>query len=177
MKNFEAPERLSELKIPETLSRIGLKEGDVFCDFGAGTGIFSFEACGKHGVTVFAVEKDPDMLEILKSKKEKQNAAHVHILDDIEQVKKASCDVLLMCTVLHEILDQPALLSRVADSIKPEGIAAVIEFHKRQTPFGPPAGHRMERSTAVGTMQTLGFALQKEWDLGENLYCIVFQKK
>mgnify|MGYP000553606842 CR=1 FL=1 len=46
VKKFESKARLKELIPYETLKAMGLKANDVFCDIGAGTGIFTFAASG-----------------------------------------------------------------------------------------------------------------------------------
>ena len=68
MHKFESPARLGELNPAVTLKNIGLEHGDVFCDIGSGTGIFTFEAAKITDNTVYAIDTSDDMLKITEGK-------------------------------------------------------------------------------------------------------------
>jgi precorrin-6B methylase 2 len=56
INKLENPARLLELAPADTLHKIGLSEGSIFCDVGAGTGVFTFPAASISNTTVYAVE-------------------------------------------------------------------------------------------------------------------------
>jgi len=82
--------------------------------------------------------------------------------------------VVLTVTVLHEIKNKSALLEEVNKLINENGKIAVIEFYKRDTPMGPPTAHRISKDEAKDILANIGFIVLKDFDLGENFYCLIF---
>lgn len=76
---LENPQRIKELNPLETLKILNLKDGNSFCDIGAGTGIFTFAASKLTTSNIYAVDISTAMLEILNMKKGEQNADNVII--------------------------------------------------------------------------------------------------
>ena len=181
MQNMQAklenPARLAELKPPETLKRIGLKDGDVLCDIGVGSGIFTISAAQLTRGTVYAVELRTDMLDIIAKKARAAGLANVvPVLSDGTgyAVANGCADIALAVTVLHEIPDKAAFLKDVKRLLKPGGRMAVIEFHRRETPMGPPAARRLSQEDVGAVLADAGFVAQNAFDLGDNFYCMVF---
>ncbi len=75
---FENPKRVEELNPKKNLIKIGLLRQSVFCDIGAGTGIFTFAAAGITENTVYAVEISGEMQGILRSKSNIRDVNIVH---------------------------------------------------------------------------------------------------
>ncbi|SMC78454.1 class I SAM-dependent methyltransferase [Papillibacter cinnamivorans] len=174
---FDAPGRVKELDPEATLKRIGLRDGGVFCDIGAGSGVFTVPAARITKNKVYALELNDAMLSVIREK------AEGGLLSNIEAKKVTSedffmedhsVDIALMATVLHEITDKAGFLGNVKKMLKADGRAAVIEFHKRATPMGPPVTHRIDQADVTGWMRDAGLPLLEQFDLGENFYCLVF---
>ncbi|MEA5015516.1 MAG: class I SAM-dependent methyltransferase [Candidatus Limiplasma sp.] len=170
---LDNPVRLKELNPRETLMRIGLSQNGVFCDIGAGTGIFTYAAAGITANAVYAVEISGEMRETLRAK---NSAPNVFIEDNIENVPEDSCDVALLCTVLHELNDIPGIMGEIRRILKRGGILAVIEFHKAPTPLGPPMARRISETETAGALTENGFTQINRFELGENFYCLIFNR-
>lgn len=176
---YENPERLEELNPLHTLQRIGLRENHVLCDIGAGSGIFSIPAAQYTKNTVFALEKDNEMLNIIDQKASQNGVVNIRlleVLDDYLNIDDKIADVALMVTVLHEIDNKSIILEEVRRILKPDGKFAVIEFHKHQTSKGPPITHRISKEEMEKLLIKKGFFIQDTFDLGANFYCMVFGK-
>ncbi len=169
---LDNPARIKELAPKETLARIGLSENGALCDIGAGTGVFTY-AAAMTAKAVYAVEISAEMREILRAK---NSAPNVVIEDAVENLPEASCDVALLCTVLHELEDIPGMMGQIRRVLKREGALAVIEFHKAATPMGPPVGRRISEAEAAEVLAENGFAQIDRFRLGENFYCLVFSR-
>lgn len=178
---FENPGRLAELNPIETLRKIGLGEHDVVCDIGAGSGIFTIPAAKLTSNSVFALDINDEFLEIIKEK------AKVEELPNIKSMKVAgdhynydieaeAVDLVILVTVFHEIANKDALLDELQRIIKKTGKIAIIDFHKRQTPMGPPVLHRIDREEVIELGAENGFVQLNEFDLGNNFYCIILVK-
>lgn len=175
---LESPARMEELKPLDTLSRIGFKKNQTLCDIGAGSGIFTIPAALYTESIVYALEKDKEMLSIIDSKIKQNGITNVRLIEvsgDNYDVEDEIIDIALMVTVLHEIDNKPVILKEVKRMLKPEGKLAVVEFHKRQTPVGPPIPHRIAQEEVTALLVENGFVVQDTFDLGDNLYCALFK--
>ncbi|QIB70325.1 class I SAM-dependent methyltransferase [Aminipila butyrica] len=173
---LDNPKRIDELNPANTLRRIGLKAGDSFGDIGAGTGIFSFEAAERTKANVYAVEISPEMLAILQNKKHERNTENIILKKDIREIPSACCQRVLLCTVLHELSEPEDMLDEIKRILTSDGIVAIIEFHKKQTPMGPPIEHRISSEQVEEEFLQHGFSKMDYFELGENFYLLLFSK-
>jgi hypothetical protein len=54
-------------------------------------------------------------------------------------------------------------------------IVAVVDWHKRELPVGPPPDHKLAREQVVEEMRTAGWSMAKELDLLPYQYVLVFR--
>jgi ubiquinone/menaquinone biosynthesis C-methylase UbiE len=174
---FENPLRLEELKPKETLQRIGLRGDHVLCDIGAGSGIFTIPAAKITKNIVYALEINDEMLSVIEDKANNEGISNIELIkvhNDHFDLEDGSVDIILMVTVLHEIQNKHVVLEEVKRLLNNSGKSAVIEFHKRETPMGPPPSHRMGKNEVKDLFGDLGFTVIEDFDLGDNFYCLVF---
>lgn len=177
MRNkLENPNRVLELNPKDTLKQIGLKNGDTFCDVGAGTGIFTFAAAEITNNKIYAVEISDEMLEILQLRAKEKKLENVITTNGIKMMPESSCNVALLCTVLHEVPDIQDMANEIRRILVKDGISAIIEFHKRQTPIGPPVEHRLDSVQLTEALHDYGLHQVQHFVLGENFYCSVFER-
>lgn len=180
-QKLEKFERVKELKPAETLRRIGLAPEAAFADIGAGTGLFTLAAAALTRGTVYALEIDPELLDIIARKADAAGADNVRcsrVTDEGFALPQGAVDVALLCTVLHNpgIPDKVRFLSDVAALLKPGGRLAVIEFHKRETPMGPGVEKRLGPDAVDALTSAAAFSPADAFDLGDNFYCAVYRK-
>ena len=179
MHKFESPARVAELNPEATLRKIGLKNGDVFCDIGAGTGIFTVEAAKITDNTVYAIDTSDDMLRITEDKCKQlglKNVKTVHPVGFSYPIDDGECDIVFMCTVFHEIDDTTALLKEISRIIDPHGKLIIIEFYEKETPMGPPITSRMSEAKVMQIVEDTGFVRTSQAGMGENFYICEFVK-
>ena len=175
---LENTDRIKELSPEDTLKKAGLKEDMILVDIGAGTGIFSFAGATITETKVYALEISDKMLEFLREKKAKNKVENLEILkvaSDILPLEDNMCDLAIMVTVLHEIEDKKTLLNEIKRILKKDGSLLVVEFHKRETPMGPPVGHRIAEKEVEETCQNRGFNKKDKFNLGDNFYALLFK--
>lgn len=178
ISKFENPVRIAELDPKNTLIKLGLKDKNVLCDIGAGSGIFSIPAAEISSGDIFALEISEDMIDVLERKKSESNIQNLMIRKvESERLPLESgiCDMVIMVTVLHEIEDKGTILSEIKRILKPNGKLAVIEFHKEITPMGPPTDHRISQEQVTELCHANGFDTIEKFKLGDNFYCLAFQ--
>ena len=177
---FEHPKRVAELDPMGTLQKIGVNDKSVIFDYGAGTGVFAIPAAQITKDTVYAYDINEEMLGIIKQKKDRQHIDNITIVytDTIdEKLDSASVDFVLLITVYHEIADKRMLFGHLEKLLNQTGKIAVVEFHYRQTPAGPPVASRVSKETLLEDFAAHQYQKSDEFDLGDNLYLMTFVKK
>lgn len=177
---FENPVRLAELSPAETLVKAGFQAGMTLCDIGAGSGIFSFPAAKISEDNVYALEISDGMIELLEERKAEYNQKNL-VIRKVESenlpLEDNLCDMTLMTTVFHEIEDKEMMLKEIKRVLKETGKLFIIEFHKRETPFGPPVEHRISEAETEEIILKNGFMVKEKITLGVNFYGIIFEKQ
>ncbi len=176
---LENSARLADLSPQETLLKIGLGEHDIMCDIGAGSGIFTVPAARITKNAVYAIEINDEFIDIINEKARSEKLSNIKTLrvsDDHYDLDTASVDLAVLVTVFHEIDQKEPVLAEIKRVLKSTGKLAFIEFHKRETPMGPPVEHRISREEVIRICGANGFLVLNEFDVGDNFYCIVTGK-
>lgn len=181
MVNFEKLEnkqRVEELNPSKTLIKIGLEDNDVLCDIGAGTGIFTIAGAKITNNTVFSLEINDELLNVIKDKAKQENLTNIKALkvnDNHYDIQNNLVDFAILVTVFHEIDDKISLLSEIRRVLKQTGKLIIIEFHDKKTEIGPPVEHRIGKELLNEICSSHGFFKMMEFDLGDNFYCVGFE--
>jgi len=179
-QKLENPLRLEELNPSATLSRIGLTVKSTVADIGAGSGIFTLPAARTSCVLVYALETDREMLKLIDAKARSgglTNIIGINVDDNYLDLGDKCVDIVLMVTVLHELVDQPGMLREARRIMKEQARLAIVEFHPGNTPNGPPPEIRLAKEDVYAMLDQIGLAIADDFDLGENMYCVVAQPK
>ena len=175
---LENPARLEELKPEDTLKKIGLTENLILFDIGAGSGAFTLPAARITKNTVYALDIKEEMLSIIREKADREglkNIETVKVENDSFNIGSGKADIAILVTVLHEISNKTVFLSEIKRILSREGRIAVIEFHKHTTQMGPPPELRLGKDDLTAIFKEIEFASCREFDMGENFYCMVFE--
>lgn len=180
IEKLERPQRVAELNALDTLRRVKKDDDKVYCDIGAGSGIFVLPAASaKLFDTVKAVEVSAPLIEHLKNEK---NSRGLNLLEVIQSdglsydITDETVDLMSMVTVFHEIDHQIRLVEELYRMLKSSGRLLVIEFHKKETPMGPPIDHRIGASEVADIFTKNKFKLKDEFILSDNFYAQIFEK-
>lgn len=175
---FENPKRLEELDPRNTLIKAGFQETMVLCDIGAGSGIFSLPAAQISSNDIYALEISDPMIELLKSRIKESKIQNLKIRkvdSDRLPLENDLCDMALMVTVFHEIEGKDSMLGEIKRILKKKGRLMIIEFHKRETPMGPPVDHRISEEDVEEICNHNNFITIEKFTMGDNFYGIVFE--
>jgi ubiquinone/menaquinone biosynthesis C-methylase UbiE len=175
---FESHARLAELDPKHTLTKIGFEDGMTLCDIGAGTGVFTFAAADISRNNIYALDISDDMINLLTSRIEERAIDNIHVAkvtSDELPVENNACNIAIMVTVLHEIDNKKQMLSEIKRILKPAGKLMIIEFHKIETPIGPPVDRRLSEQEVEEICSGEAFRLINSFSLGNNLYAKVFE--
>lgn len=175
-KSFDDPARDAWQMPARVIDALGLKPGMKVADVGAGTGYFSMRLARTPGVSVFAVDVEPKMVEYLK-----QRAANEK-LSNVTAVLAASgspnlpepVDVLLVVDTFHHLPNRPAYFREVRKSLTPGGRVAIVDFRK-DSPDGPPVHFRFTPQQIQDEMTQAGYRLDASHDFLPRQHFLVFR--
>jgi arsenite methyltransferase len=179
---LEDPKRDAYQKPQEVMMALGLKSGEVIADIGAGSGYFTFRLAlhvGDKG-KVYAADVSPDMiLHINRRIRELKATNVVSILADPDDplLPDASVNRFFFSDSWHHIENQTRYLSLMKKMLKPGGEIVIIDFHKKDLPFGPPLKMKIAREDLIKQMESNGFRLAKEHIFLPYQYFLVFVPK
>lgn len=167
---FEGKERDTYQKPAEVVKSLGNVNGKTIIDIGAGTGYFSFPLA-KAGAKVIAADVDDRFLKFIKEKQEKLGISNQQILPkkvpyDSPDLKNGEVDMAIIVNTYHHIENRTAYFSKVKMGLKPGGELVVIDFFKKETPFGPPVNMKLSEEQVIAELKTAGF---KEFDTNQKL--------
>ena len=127
---------------------------------------------------IYALELSDPMIELLKSRRTDNNIQNLKIKkvdSEILPLENDLCDMVLMVTVFHEIEDKESMLREIKRILKEKGRFMIIEFHKRETPMGPPVDHRISEEDVEEICNHNKFITIEKFTMGDNFYGIIFE--
>jgi predicted methyltransferase len=175
---FDDPKRDAWQKPHEVIQALGLAPDFVVADIGAGTGYFTVRLA--HNVPkgrVFAVDTEPAMVKHLAERAKRDGLTNITAVvasaDDPKLPEKA--DLVLLVDVYHHIGARERYFRKVADSLKPGGRVAIIDF-RMDSPHGPPKSARIAPDRVKAELKKAGYALVQEHAFLPNQYFLVFRR-
>lgn len=145
---LERPERLDEERPDLLHTLLPVRPGHTVADIGAGTGYHSWRLARKVGPTgrVYAVEIQPEMLELLATNMHARSVTNVvGLLGSTTDpaLPEDSVDLALMVDVYHEFDHPYEMLAAITRALKPGGLVAFVEFRGEQASVPIKPLHKM----------------------------------
>jgi SAM-dependent methyltransferase len=178
-KVFDDPARDEWQKPHEVIQALKLAPDAVVADIGAGTGYFAVRLAHMTSKgRVYAVDIEPDMVKYLGERAQKSGLANLTpVLGAPDDPKlPAKVDLVLMVDVYHHIDKREAYFRKLAGSLKPGGVVAIIDF-TRDSPIGPPPETRLAAREVRAEMERAGYAAVTEHGFLPNQYFLVFRPR
>jgi ubiquinone/menaquinone biosynthesis C-methylase UbiE len=179
---LEDPQRDAYQKPHEVLTALSLKPGEVIADIGAGSGYFTFPIAHHLGPEgkVYAVDVSPDMILHLNRRiRDLKTTNVVTVLADPDDplLPEQSVNRFFICDVWHHVENPSKYLGMIKKVLKPGGQVIMIDFQKKELPFGPPMEMKIARKDLIKQMESNGFRLAKEHSFLPYQYFLVFVPK
>ncbi len=178
---LERPGRDAEEQPQKLIADLNLKPTSVVADIGAGTGYFSFRIAPKvpQG-KVFAVDVQPEMLNLLETQKTKKGISNVEpVLGSVKNpnLPENSVDVALMVDAYHEFEYPLEMMTELRRSIKFGGKVVLVEY-RGENPFVliKPL-HKMALKQVRQEITNAGFTYVETKNNLSQQHVIVFEKR
>ena len=182
IQSGERPERDAWQKPDEVIRALGLKDGDVVADIGAGTGYFArrfAKAVGPRG-KVYAVDVAADVLAYLRERAEAEglhNVVTVISREDDPLLPAREVDLAFFADTTHHLAERVAYYRHLLPALKERARLAIIDY----PPGGPHTPHPPEqlvpRSQAIGEAEQAGFTFVKEFQFLPYQYFLLFERR
>lgn len=171
-----------------TVRTLGIKAEMTVVDLCCGDGHFTAPLAELVNGKVYALDIDPEMLNQARSEVTRWGASVIEWLcadaRDISELIPHDIDYVLIANTFHGVPDKTALAQTVARVLKPDGLFAIVNWHRlprEQTtvldkPRGPNTEMRMSPDDVRAVVEPVGFQLTDLVELPPYHYGVVFQK-
>src|SRR5215468_2435227 len=180
IERFERPERASWQKPDEVVQALGLKNGDVVADIGAGTGYFSrrFAKEVAPDGKVYAVDVAADVLGYLREQADKEGLRNIATIVSVEadpMLPKSAVDMAFFCDTTHHIANRVNFYRHMAPGLKEHGRMAIVDYAPGAERNPHPVEELVPRSQVISEAEDGGFKLVKEYQFLPYQYFLVFE--
>lgn len=183
------PEDLGELEPPDReewqqpiriMDALGIGDGSVVADLGAGSGWFTIRLASRVGPNgrVFAEDIQRPMIQAINVRLESLGIKNVRTVlgTTSDPGLPAPLDAVLIVDAYHE-MEQPVMLLRnVAKSLKPSGRVGIVNFTKAGGGPGPPLEERVDAGRVISDAQAAGLTLKSRETFLKYQYLLIFAK-
>jgi SAM-dependent methyltransferase len=167
---LDRPEREAEERPSLLIRSLELQAQQNVADIGAGTGYFAFRIAPLVSPgTVYAVDIQPEMLEIIAARKRENGVRNVQtVLGAIDDPKLPanSVDLVLLVDVYHELSHPREMMLAIVRALRPGGRVALVEYRAEDRGVPIKALHKMSAAQAIREMSAVGLRhVQTQEDL------------
>jgi cyclopropane fatty-acyl-phospholipid synthase-like methyltransferase len=177
-KEFDDPDRDSWQKPHEVIQALALKPDAVIADIGSGTGYFTVRIA--HMVPkgkVYGVDTEPDMMKYLTERAKSMgltNVIPVQAAPD-DPCLPEKVDLIIIVDTFHHIENRARYLTKLHDSLKPDGRIAIIDY-RMDSPDGPPVSARSTPDQLKAELSASGYSFLKQYDFLPKQYFLIFEQ-
>jgi len=184
------PEDLAELEGPDRdewqspdriMDALGVGEGVVVADLGAGSGWFTIRLAGRVGPNglVYAEDIQSQMIDSINRRVDRLGLKNVRTVlgrPNDPRLPPAEVDAVLIVDSYHEMAQPVALLKNVARSLKPNGRVGIVNFTKDGGGPGPAVEDRVDPERVIADALAAGLALRSRETFLKYHYMLVFEQ-
>jgi ubiquinone/menaquinone biosynthesis C-methylase UbiE len=165
------------------IEALGIEPGMVIADFGSGSGAYVLaiaEMLAGSG-KVYAIDVQKDLLRRTLNEAKKRGYENVHIIwGDLEKengtkLTDQSADIVLISNLLFQVDNKEQVLREARRILRPRGNLVIIDWQESFGGLGPIKKHVVDRNTAIGYAEHIGFKYAEEFSAGAHHYGIIFR--
>ena len=176
---LEGPDRDAWQRPDQIMDFLGIAEGSVVADIGAGGGWFTIRLARRvqPNGRVYAQDIQPEMIGAIDRRVEREglkNVVDTVLGTALDPKLPKPVDVVLIVETYYEMDDPRMLLRNVRDSLKPGGRVGIVEFSKDGYGPGPPISERVDPETVIRDAEAAGLRLEARGDFLRYQYLLKF---
>jgi ubiquinone/menaquinone biosynthesis C-methylase UbiE len=161
------------------MDALGIADGAVVADIGAGGGWFTIRLARRVGPNgrVYAEDIQPQMIESIQRRVEREGLKNVTLVRGTAtdpRLPEGALDAVLIVETFSEMEDPVTLLENVAASLKPRGRIGIIEFKSDGFGPGPPLEERVPEKQVLDAAARAGLRLLHRETFLRYQYMLVF---
>jgi len=179
---LEGPDRDLWQSPDQIMDALGIAEGSVVADIGAGGGWFTIRLARRVGTNgiVYAEDIQPQMLEATGRRVAREGLRNVHTLlgtSEDPRLPASALDAVLIVDTYHELENPDALLRNIAKSLKPQGRVGVVDFKRDGLGPGPALEERVDAESIVRDAEGAGLKLLRRETFLPYQFMLVFGRR
>jgi len=167
------------------LVKVGVRPGMDVIDLCSGDGWFTLQIA-KVARHVVAIDIDPNMLEVARHRLTEAGVKNCDFVAgdayELGRLWPQKVDFVFMANAFHGVPDRRRLAKAVATVLKPGGLFAIVNWHKRPReettilgePRGPKTELRISPETTKAAVETSGLRLSSLVEIPPYHYGAVF---
>jgi ubiquinone/menaquinone biosynthesis C-methylase UbiE len=164
----------------ELLKLLPIQKSSNILDAGAGSGYLSIPAGKCTTGTVYALDMDSRMLEVIDTKAKAEDVTNVKLLQsNINNIPLPdnSVDIIMASLILHEVKPLPTILTELFRVLKTGGHILCLEYEIEESSVqGPPMHIRISSVSMEHELISAGFQIVQKIIPGESIYIITAKK-
>ncbi len=175
---LDAPDREAWQKPDQIMDALGIADGSIVADLGAGGGWFTLRLArrvGPNGI-VYAEDVQPQMIEAIGDRVRREGLTNVRtVLGTTEDPRLPQpVDAALIVDAYHEMEDPVTMLRNVAASLTPGGRLGIVGFRQGAGGPGPAPDDRPLPENVVAAANQAGLVLQSHQPVPPFQFLLVF---
>ena len=171
------PQRRQLISPDHIMELFELKRSDVVADLGAGNGYFTVPFAANTDQTVFAVDIEPKMLQLLQVHAQNKNVNNIqYIQSNLENIPihDGTVDKILIAFVIHEVPDRVKVYNELKRIKKQKGTIAIAEWQAVESAVGAPLKERIPSQELKKELEYYGFQVEIK-DINEQVYAALIR--
>ena len=178
---LDAPDRDLWQRPDQVMDAMGIADGSIVADIGAGSGWFTIRLARRVGPQglVYAEDVQPEMINAISRRVSREGFTNVRAvlgLKNDPRLPPNSLDAVLMVDAYHEVEDRVSMLASLAKALKPAGRIGIVDFRLDGTGPGPAPEERVSPDVVVNDAKQAGLRLLRQEPFLEYQYFLIFAK-
>ena len=179
--SLEGPDRDAWQKPDQIMDALGIADGAVVADLGAGGGWFTVRIARRVGPNglVLAEDIQTQMIESINRRVQREGLRNVRTIlgtADDPRLPEGKVDAVLIVNAYYEVENPITLLHNVARALSPKGRLGIIDFTKDGGGPGPPMDERVDADRIVREAKSAGLRLLTRETFLRYQYLLVFTR-
>jgi ubiquinone/menaquinone biosynthesis C-methylase UbiE len=177
---LEGPDRHLWQRPDDIMDALGIGEGSVVADLGAGSGWFTIRLARRVGPNgkVYAEDIQSQMIESIDRRVRReglQRTVETKLGTPTDpRLPPGRLNAALIVNAYYEMEQPVVLLRNVARSLKPDGLIGIVDFKKDGFGPGPPMDERVDPERIIRDASAVGLRLVDRPEFLPYQYMLVF---